>query len=154
MKKRTYSLWKMGAALGVILLIGKAALALEPVYKNQENVAIHGYDPVAYHLAGRAVAGDGAHSFVWNDATWYFLDAGNRERFASEPERWAPRYGGYCAWAVANNYVASIDPEAWSIVEENLYLNYSKSVRARWERDIPGNIQHADKNWPELLGGK
>ena len=63
----------------------------------------------------------------------------------------APRYGGYCAWAVSQGYTASIDPEAWSIVDDRLYLNYSKSVRHQWEKNIPGNISKANRNWPRLL---
>ena len=73
--------------------------------------------------------------------------------FIADPEKYAPAYGGYCAWAVANNYTASIDPDAWSIKDGKLYLNYSKLVRARWALDKDGNIETADKNWPGLRDG-
>ena len=84
-------------------------------------------------------------------ATWSFASAENRATFAADPEKFAPRYGGYCAWAVSQGYTASIDPDAWRIVDGALYLNYSLAVREEWERDIPGHIASADVNWPRLL---
>ena len=85
------------------------------------------------------------------DAKWYFANAANRDAFAKEPKRYAPQYGGYCAWAVSQNYTASIDPEAWKIVDGKLYLNYSKDLQAQW---IAGGLDklilQGDQNWPEL----
>ena len=112
--------------------------------------AIEGYDPVAYFNAGRPVEGARAFAHDWMGATWYFASAENRDAFAAEPERYAPQYGGYCAWAVANGYTAKIDPAAWKIVDGKLYLNYSKEVQANWAADIPGNIAKGDANWPKL----
>ena len=112
--------------------------------------AIEGYDPVAYFTAGRPVEGAGALAHEGMDATWYFASAGNRDRFAADPERYAPRYGGYCASAVAHGYTAKVDPAAWKIVDGRLYLNYSKDVQADWADDIPGNISKGDANWPTI----
>jgi YHS domain-containing protein len=112
--------------------------------------AIEGYDPVAYFTEGRPVEGASAFSHDWMGATWYFASAENRDRFAAAPERYAPQYGGYCAWAVAHGYTATINPEAWKIVEGKLYLNYSKDVQADWAEDIPGNISKGDANWPTI----
>jgi hypothetical protein len=84
------------------------------------------------------------------DATWYFASAGNRDLFAADPDKYAPQYGGYCAWAVSQGYTAKIDPEAWKIVDGRLYLNYSKDVQAQWSEDIPGNIAQGDANWPKI----
>ena len=112
--------------------------------------AIEGYDPVAYFAEGRPVEGDSAFAHDWMGATWYFASAENRDRFAADPERYAPQYGGYCAWAVAHGYTAKIDPAAWKIVEGKLYLNYSKEVQADWAQDIPGNITKSDANWPKI----
>jgi hypothetical protein len=89
-------------------------------------------------------------------ATWRFASAEHRDRFAVDPERYAPQYGGYCAWAVSQGYTAKIDPAAWKIVDDKLYLNYSKDVQSQWSSDIPGNIAKADANWPGIkadLGG-
>ena len=80
-----------------------------------------------------------------------FASAEHRERFAADPQRYAPQYGGYCAWAVSQGYTASSDPDAWKIVDKKLYLNYSKDVQKTWEQDVPGNITKADTNWPKVL---
>ena len=139
--------------LAVILgLVAGGAAALEPVFSTSSGGAIRGYDPVAYFTEGRPVEGKSAHRFEWMGATWSFASAENRAAFEADPEKYAPRYGGYCAWAVSRGYTASIVPEAWRIVDGALYLNYSLSVRERWAKDIPGNIARAEVNWPRLLG--
>ncbi|BCN26579.1 hypothetical protein VYA_37710 [Vibrio alfacsensis] len=127
------------------------AFALDPVYSDFFGKAIRGYDPVAYFTQSKPVKGDSDFTYRWNDAKWYFSSVENRDAFEKNPEKFAPQYGGYCAWAVSKGYTAKIDPNAWSIEGGKLYLNYSKSVQATWEEDIPGNIASADKNWPNLL---
>ncbi|MDH3739777.1 MAG: YHS domain protein [Alphaproteobacteria bacterium] len=113
--------------------------------------AIKGYDPVAYHTLGRPVEGSKQFSYDWNEATWRFANAKHRDLFAANPERYAPAYGGYCAYAIAFGSKADIDPTAWKIVDGTLYLNLSHSIKKRWERDIPGFIARADANWPRLV---
>ena len=113
-------------------------------------VAIEGTDPVAYFRDGRPVEGSSDYEHEWMGATWRFVSAANRDAFAADPEKYAPQYGGYCAWAVSQGYTAKIDPEAWKIVDGRLYLNYSKDVQAEWSEDIPGNIGKGDANWPKL----
>lgn len=113
-------------------------------------LAIRGTDPVAYFTEGRPVAGDPAIAHVWMGATWAFASAANRDAFAADPERYAPQFGGYCAWAVAEGYKAPIDPAAWSIVDDRLYLNFDRRIHRRWQRDIPGFIARAEANWPSL----
>jgi YHS domain-containing protein len=112
--------------------------------------AIEGYDPVAYFKEGRPVEGDSDYSYEWMGATWYFASAEHRDLFAADPERYAPQYGGYCAWAVSQGYTAKIDPQAWAVVDDRLYLNYSQDVQKRWQEDVPGNIAKADANWPGI----
>lgn len=133
------------------LLSATPAAAKDPVYKSFLGTAIDGTDPVAYFTEGRPVEGSADFTYEWNGATWRFASAGNRDRFAAAPEKYAPQYGGYCAWAVAQGYTASTDPEAWKIVDGKLYLNYDKGVQAKWEADIPGFIKSADGNWPKVL---
>lgn len=113
--------------------------------------AINGYDPVAYFTEGKAVKGSEQHSFDWDGATFRFSSAENRQLFVDAPPKYAPQYGGYCAFAVSKGAVASTEPEAWTIVDGKLYLNYSLDVRERWREDTPGNINAADKNWPGVL---
>lgn len=134
------------------LLAGPALADLDPVYTARGNdLAVSGHDPVAYFREGRPVAGRADLAFAWRGATWRFANEANLAAFRDDPEAYAPRYGGYCAWAVAEGYTASSDPEAWRIVDGRLYLNYSRSVQARWERDVPGNIERGDANWPGVL---
>ncbi|MCT4657091.1 MAG: YHS domain-containing protein [Cohaesibacter sp.] len=125
--------------------------AKDPVYQSFLGTAISGTDPVSYFKDGRPIEGKSNITYEWNGATWRFASNENRDLFAAAPEKYAPQYGGYCAWAVSQGYTASTDPEAWSIVDGKLYLNYSKAVRKQWEQDIPGNIKSADKNWPNVL---
>ena len=139
-----------GAALLALALHPGPAPAAERVNAESDGVAIRGYDPVAYHTDGRPVRGRAEFAHAWNGATWHFASAANRDRFAADPARYAPAYGGFCAWAVAEGYTAPIDPEAWRIVDGRLHLNYDRSIQRRWERDVPGNIARADRNWPRL----
>ena len=128
------------------------AEAQSEIYKNWGGVAIKGYDPVAFHRDGKPVKGSGDYEFKWKDAKWRFASAENRDLFESDPEKYAPRYGGYCAWAVSEGYTAGVDPEnAWSIVDGKLYLNYNVEIKEKWEKDIPGHIKKADANWPGVL---
>ena len=120
-------------------------------FVDDNGLAIRGTDPVAYFTQGEPVAGNSEYTYTWNDATWQFASAENRDLFAANPDQYAPQYGGFCAWAVSQGYTASIDPNAWRIVGGKLYLNYSQGIQKRWERDIPGNIRKADANWPEVL---
>ena len=138
----------------VLAVTAGTAWALDPVFSTYIGGAIRGYDPVAYHTEKKPVKGKRAHRLEWKGATWSFASAENRGLFKADPEKYAPRYGGYCAFAVSRGYTASIDPDAWSIVDGALYLNYSLGVRDQWSRDIPGNIAKGDANWPKLLAGK
>ncbi len=109
-----------------------------------------GYDIVAYFTEGQARRGDMRFEVEWDGALWRFASAEHREAFRKEPVRYAPQYGGYCAYAVSRGYTADADPEAWHIENGRLYLNYSRRVRDTWREDIPGHIAKADRNWPGL----
>lgn len=125
--------------------------AQEPAFYSDGTAAIRGADPVAYFTQGRPVIGSEEFAAQWNDTTWHFASAENRDTFLADPEAFAPQYGGYCAWAVSQGYTASVVPEAWEIVDGKLYLNYSPRIQRRWARDIPGNIAAGDANWPQVL---
>lgn len=121
------------------------------IYSSTFGGAISGYDPVAYFTQGKPVKGKSAHTLKYKGATWKFSSEKNKQAFKNSPNKYAPKYGGYCAYAVSKGYTASTDPDAWTIVKGKLYLNYSKSVRAKWSKDIPGNIAKANANWPKVL---
>lgn len=134
------------------LLWAAPAQAKDPVNSTFfKGTAIHGYDPVAYFHEGKPMEGSGEYTAEYNGAAWRFVNAVHRDMFKAEPEKYAPQYGGYCAWAVAEGYTADIDPEAWTIHEGKLYLNYSLKVREQWDKDREGNIARADANWPGVL---
>lgn len=129
------------------------ALAKTPaVYVNPKNqLAISGYDPVAYFTQGKPVPGDKQFSATYEGATWHFSSAANRDAFLKSPSAYAPQFGGYCALAVSKGATAKTEPENWKIVDGKLYLNYSDLAHAIWEQDIPGNISLGHKNWPAVL---
>jgi len=134
-----------------LVLFSPATLAQKPPVFADRDGAIRGHDPVAYFDRKGPVKGSKQFSHSWRGAIWHFASVENRDRFAAAPEKYAPQYGGYCAYAVAQGYTADIDPAAWSIVDERLYLNYSLRVRERWNRDVMGHIRKADANWPAVL---
>ena len=141
------------AAVFVVLVafLAGSAAAVEPVNSTWRDVAIEGYDPVAYFMEREAVEGSKQHAFEWMGATWRFASAEHRDLFAAEPEKYAPQYGGYCAYAVSLGKTAGIDPEAFSLVGGKLYLNYSRKIQDRWEADRANHIENADRNWPGLV---
>jgi len=139
------------AALATLTMMPGAALAQTPAVYAEDAIAIDGTDPVAYFTDGAPVAGDPAITHDWNGATWRFSSAANRDAFAADPAAYAPQFGGYCAYAVSEGYTASTTPEAWRIVDGKLYLNYSRRIQRKWERDIPARIANGEANWPRVL---
>ena len=133
--------------------IGAVGVAKQqsPVNVSRGQLALQGHDPVAYWTSGQPTKGSTSFEHRWNDAVWRFSTAANRDQFAKDPARYAPEFGGYCAYAVSRGYTADIDPNAWRIVDDRLYLNYSKRVQRLWEEDVPGNIAKGRKNWPGVL---
>lgn len=115
--------------------------------------AIKGYDPVAYFKLGMPARGKPEHAVMHAGATWLFSSAEHKALFEQAPDKYAPAYGGYCAYGVSRGYLVKIEPEAWSIHEGRLYLNYDLSVRSRWLRDSAGFIATANKKWPALTSG-
>jgi hypothetical protein len=136
------------------IVLNAAVLAadgpVKPVNTDAGGLALHGFDPVAYFTAGKAVEGSASIEHRWNGASWRFATTANRDRFAAGPEQYAPQFGGYCAWAVSRNYTADVDPNAFDVVNGKLYLNYSKLVQLRWKVNREENIRKADENWPKL----
>ncbi len=138
--------------LSMAFAAGSAIAKEAPIYTGTfSDVAVSGYDSVAYFTEGKPVKGDAKFSTKYKEATWRFASAENRDKFIASPERYAPQYGGYCAWAVSQGYTASADPQRWRIVDGKLYLNYDTEVQKKWEQDIAGFIKKADVSWPVIL---
>ena len=138
-------------ACGAIALLVSIDLGNGVAFATSINmVAVDGYDVVAYFDEKTARKGSPELAAEHRGATYYFVSAVNRAAFVADPEKYLPQFGGNCAWAASNGYKAEGDPEAWSIVDGKLYLNYSKGVRSKWEKDATANISRADANWPGL----
>jgi YHS domain-containing protein len=139
------------AFVAALSLSGLAAAERPAIYSASGKLAVKGADVVAYFTERRAVIGKAEHSTAWRGATWRFSSAENLARFKANPQKYAPQYGGYCAFAVSEGYTAKIEPEAWSIVDGKLYLNYSLGIRSRWAKNKLERIQRANTNWPGVL---
>ena len=134
--------------LTVSALVFASAASAESEVDVKDGVAAQGYDVVAYFTEGKPVEGNASHSTVHEGATYHFASKANLEQFASNPGKYAPQYGGYCAFGTAMGRKFSGDPLVWTIRDDKLYLNLNEGVKARWSEDIPGFIRGADNNWP------
>jgi hypothetical protein len=156
MKATTPSLTALLATLtaGCLITLAPApAIAKSPeTYTGAfSQTAVGGYDPVAYFEAKRPERGLPALSHRWKGAEYRFASPERLAKFRADPEAYAPQFGGYCAWAVSQGYLAKGDPRFWRVVGGKLYLNYDATVQKRWEADIPGLIAKARANWPRVL---
>jgi len=144
------SLW---LTLSLLMLASTSAVAGEPtVYTGLfSKLAVSGYDTVAYFTQHQPVKGQAQLTTTYQGAEWRFSSAENRALFLADPARYAPQYGGYCAWAVSQGNTASADPQRWKIVDGKLYLNYDAEVQKKWEANIAELIKTADQNWPTVL---
>ena len=135
-------------AIGLITVLVSSAFSAE--FFDRNGLAIDGYDPVAYFTKMKPVKGSSEFRADYQGSTFHFVSAAHRDAFAADPEKFAPQYGGYCAYGMAKGYKAKIDPVAFTVVGNKLYLNYSETVRSQWLTDIPGYIRKADANWPDV----
>jgi YHS domain-containing protein len=135
--------------LFVIFTLPQAFAQSSEVFTTDEG-AIHGYDPVAYFKEGKPLKGKKEFSILWNGAQWSFSSKGNLETFKANPEKYAPQYGGYCAYGTSEGHKASTQPDAFTIVNDKLYLNYNKDVKAEWSKNQKERINKADENWPTV----
>ena len=137
------------------LMIGLLSAALAGVDVNTTRgltaagpgLALRGYDPVAYFTEGRPVIGKAQYAAVHNEATYRFATRAHLKTFQANPEKYVPQYGGFCAYGVAVGAKFDGDPTLWRIVDGKLYLNLNPRIQKKWEKDIPGNIVKANKNW-------
>lgn len=140
------------AVLGLSVLGGSTALIAKPTYTGLfGNVAAGGYDVTSY-FTGKGVPqkGDKAFAVTYNGATYHFASKANVDLFKATPAKFAPQFGGYCAWAMASGYKAPGDPVYYKVVGGKLYLNYDKSVQDKWNKDIAGFITKANNEWQKI----
>ena len=139
--------------LSAVSLLGLSMTVLAAdidINADEKDLAIKGYDPVAYFTDQQAKLGISAYSATYKGATYHFASKENKERFEANPTEYVPQYGGYCAFGVAMNKKFDTDPEAWKVVDNKLYLNLDKSVQKRWLEDTAGYIASADSNWTNI----
>lgn len=150
MNRLLYGICVMFVGMGIggaLTLRGQGS----PAGINHKNgVAVQGYDMVAYFTEGTAVKGSAAFTHEWNGARWQFASAAHRDAFAQDPDRYAPAFGGFCAYGISRGYAVDIDPEAFAVVDGTLYLNYSKRVQRTWNQDRAGYIEKARQQWPKV----
>jgi YHS domain-containing protein len=140
-----FMMQKILAVLLLAFMFATSAFAEDPIETGTfNNKAIYGYDPVAYFKVNQAVKGEEDITHEYKGAVWYFSSEENKNLFISNPEKWSPQYGGYCAYAMSRGRFVGVDEEAFTIYNDKLYLNYSKSVREDWLEDKDGFIELAD----------
>lgn len=152
MKIRTVLIAGM-VALAPLTLAPAASADVDPIYTSWvSNVAVGGYDPVAYFTEGAPTKGSSEFSTTYMGAEFRFVSQENLDAFLADSERYAPQYGGYCAYAVANGQTAKGNPKNWDIVDGKLYLNLNNGIQKRWKSDRDNYISSAEVEWPKLLG--
>ena len=142
----------MLSAPPILALTGMPALAASPQTFQNDGIAIGGIDTVAYFTDGAPVLGKPELQVMCQGANWLFASEENRETFEMNARKYCAVFGGYCAYAASKGYLAPTVPEAWTVYQGRLYLNFSLRARELWRQDIPGNIAKADANWPAILG--
>ena len=132
------------------MLLKKICGRLDPINTSPSELAIEGFDPVAYFTEGKAVMGYSEFRHVWMGAIWQFSNDRYREMFVKHPVNYSPQYGGYCAYGISLGKIFGGDPRLWTIVEGKLYLNLNHEVAEIWTQDIQSYIDKADIQWPKL----
>lgn len=112
--------------------------------------AIKGYDPVAFFVAGMPVMGADSLAYEWKNTTWLFSSAANKQSFINDPEKYAPQFGGYCAYGTSEGHKAPTETDTWTIYNDKLYFNYNKKVQEEWLKNKDALIKNADTVWPDL----
>ena len=135
----------------LLLFIGVASVQINAQNQYLKNgVAIQGYDVVAYFESNKAIEGKSEINAKYNEATYFFSSEKNKELFLKNSEKYAPQFGGYCAYGVSENHTSPTDPQAFTIVDEKLYLNYNLKVKELWSKDRESRILRANENWKNL----
>lgn len=140
---------------GALLPSGSQAFAKsDAVYTSwRNNMGAGGYDVVSFN-SGTPQKGSESISTQWMGADWHFTTQSNLQKFIADPAKFAPQYGGYCAWALARGKLAKGSPDHWSVVDGKLYLNFNGKIKKRWVAGQANFITSADVKWPDILEGK
>ncbi len=137
----------LAVTIGLILF---SSLSFAGEQYTKRGYAVSGYDTVAYFTVGKPVKGDKKISTEWNGATWLFSSEEHKNLFVANPEKYAPAYDGHCAFAAGINKKVSAKPTLWKIIDDRLFLNFSKAANERWLDNPESYIEDGDENWKEL----
>lgn len=138
-------------SLQILTLIFAISIhAQEGHFFNTNGVAIKGYDPVAYFSQNKALKGNDSITMEWSGSIWKFTSKENLQLFTTDPKKYAPAYGGFCAYGTSEKHLSPTDPNAWTIVNDRLYLNYNLKVKEIWVKDTTSRIISADNYWAGL----
>jgi len=146
-----------GAVAGGNIALGTAAVNVSPGLTFTANpkappapLAIHGFDAVAYHTASKPMVGSSRYATSYKGAIYWFASKENQKLFTAAPAKYAPQYGGYCAFGVTQQTKFDGDPALWTIHEGKLYLNVNPQIQAMFRKDVAGNVKSADRLWPKI----
>ncbi len=134
----------------ILVLVTLCSFAQKSEVYSTEGGAIKGYDPVAFFVESKAVKGTEEFTYEWNGATWHFANKKNKETFIANPEKYAPQYGGYCAYGTADGHKAPTETDTWTVDNNKLYFNYNQKVKTLWDKDRASLIKKADEQWPKI----
>lgn len=134
----------------IVLSTSQFAVAGSAVYLNDAGVALSTYDAVSYFTASEPLKGSEKFTAKYDNATYWFADEKNRDAFVSNPAKYAPQYGGYCAYAASQGGKASADPTQWTVLDGKLYVNFDARIQKQWTANIQSFIKQADTKWPHI----
>ncbi len=142
------------AVLAAGLVFSGTAQAGQTVNTTADGIAMDGYDPVNYFAQQKAAKGKPEFSASWNGATYWFVSAEHRDTFSAEPQKYAPQYNGWCAWAVSEGYAAEVDVvNGWLVHDDKLYVNWNESVRDALRAELASRVEKGEASWPEVESG-
>lgn len=141
---------KSSFTLCLLLVLTSYSFAQKNGYNSNSGTAIGGYDPVAYFTEHEAMLGSDQFTTEWSGSKWKFINQADLNLFKATPTKYAPQYGGYCAYGCSANHNAPIDPTAWTIINDKLYLNYNAQVKKMWINDTTNRIKAANAYWSSL----
>jgi YHS domain-containing protein len=157
LKENDMKSWIFWGICAVVVLVGAFLVVkkVSPVgwglwgnYNTSSGIALHGYDPVAYHKSQTATKGSNEFALDWGGATWQFSSAENKSLFSADPDVYAPQFGGFCSFAVSKGFTADISPDAWHIHDGKLYVFAERNVRDNWVMSLgEGSLEKSAANW-------
>jgi YHS domain-containing protein len=137
--------------LAAALLIAACTSAQYQAEIFQKNgAAIGGYDAVAFFKENKPVKGSPEYFIEWRVAKWLFASKQNLDSFSANPARYAPQYGGYCAYGTADGHKAPTEADTWTVLDGKLYFNYNQKVKSLWDKDRAKYIEQANTNWEKI----